>query len=437
MPWFIPDRGPEPQPAPAKDTKPAPAPPPKSPDANHASGHLLSPELRTALKAKFTARALAVESNFQDAASQVRVEELLKKDDGEVHWLAALFFEAAVSFIGGQIVKSLVRVKASRGAELKALLTDAALHQEDLKLNLEQRLTSISQRLSDESIKSTIDQAFKPAGKRGVKNAGDARSQEHKGAKAQTLSFIDYVQDTASVTYQTFRENAESGLSDADLMLLIASLDANNHLIRQYKYVIEQKVKRFRDSKVSEIGRKFTTRTSYTDDGKPINTGGWAGQRVMRDIYVEWHTYLSSSPNELVYRFHDSYDSPDTINDDEPGRAQLPMKPTDRKKVTAEPERGGSEDPRSLYIVPREFHALAIQRHIQMWGHEPHFHFIDDSNFADPIRAKSARENRARQDRSAPAKAPAPGSFADDPMAGFGSTKNVLPKDPLGLQDKG
>jgi len=398
---------------PGSDTKPdkaAAAPDPK-PSAsgdqkNVQSRSLLTPAQRTTLEEKFRLRALAIEGNYQDAASQLRVNELLKKEDSELHWIASLLLDVGVGLVAGQILKSLVAIKASRGAKLEAIVSSAIEHQEpNFKLTTSQQLIQAATKLSDESVKSTVDAAFGLGKKQAITDIKEPHIAGIKDEKEQNVAFLDYLKDVATITYQRFRESGYKGLDDAELILLFDSLDGHNHLISFYKVLISDKLKRFQDSKVSEIGRKLTTRKLYAADGKQVATPGYAGKRVMRDVYVEWHTYLSSSPNQLVYRFHDSHDLADSISPDEPSETALPMPPSSRKKVTASPEHGVSEDPNSIFIVPREFHEIAIERHRKMWGQDPHYEFVDDSNFPDPIRAKSARDNRARQATSKQSKA--------------------------------
>ena len=368
---------------------------PKDPNAIFTSAQ------RERVIGNFKDRCLAAEANYQNAAVQEKVDELLKKDDNELPWYASMMIDLAVGFVAGKVVESLVSLKAAQGAKIQTLYREAAgpLGQGDAPiLNLSQKLQQASSKLSDKSVKTAVDQAFSVGKKQGVEKLKATKAGDGKDKKEQNVSFIDALMDAASLAFQKFRESTPGLVGDAELLLLYDSMDEQYHLISQYKTAIREKVRRFQESKVTEIGREMTTRGIYTEDGTRVGTPGYGGERVMRDVYVEWHTYLSGYPNDLVYRHHDSVDAVESIKADEPGRVQLPMKPSTRKKVTAEPGRGVSDDPKSKYVVPEEFREIALARHAKMWGGEPHWEFVDDSTHPDPARAKKARENRARQD---------------------------------------
>lgn len=189
---------------------------------------------------------------------------------------------------------------------------------------------------------------------------------------------------------------------DAEMLLLFEALDAQRHLKSQYKLTLQEKRARFEASKVTKIGRRWASRNSYDDEGKRIDGGE---PRVIRDVWVEWHTFESGHPRTLVFQHQDGRDNPSVVHADEPEQVTNHELATGHKvrrlrSPYGEPQDGLSNDPKSIYIVPEEFRETAVLRHTQTWGTAPKQIHIDESanpNYFTPDRVKQAQDAKAKK----------------------------------------
>jgi len=341
----------------------------------------------------FQLRAVSAESNYQDAAGDVRVDKLLAKEDTDLPWIASLMIDLALGFVVGQIATSLISFRDVQSGKVKKLFDAAIMHQEpDPKLNIRQRLQAAAGKLKDDHVKTAVGTASALGKKQALARLAASRGAEGASKKQDSLLYLNQLRDAASLAYQQFREFTPTTATDTELLLLFDSMDGENHLISQYKLAIEDKLKRFEDSKVTKIGRRFEYHDSFDDEGRQVHGGE---RRVVRDVWVQWQTYESGYPPDLVFRYQDGRNNPSVIRDDDPGRAKLPMERKVRNPID-EPENGISNDPKAIYIVPLEFREIAIARHRQMWSAEPETVRIDDESYQswDPVRAQEAREHK-------------------------------------------
>jgi hypothetical protein len=358
---------------------------------------------RQRLTSAFQQRVLAAEGNYQHAAIDVRVDKLLEKDE-DLNWMASMLIDLAFGFVVGQVAKALISVRDVKSAHVKQLIEDHipgfGVNDATPKLNLRERAYQAIGKVSDDHIKGALGAAAGIGKTQATGQLAKARSGESD--RKESIAYLDQLRDAASLAYQKMREVPPATATDAELILLFDSMDAQHHLISQYKLALQEKLARFEASKVTKIGREWAYRNTYDDDGRRIHGGE---PRVKRDVWVEWHTFESGSPPVLVFQHQDGRDNPDSIEADEPGvmtNGELATGHKVRKLRSPyeDPQGGISNDPKSIYVVPDEFRETAILRHQQMWGTVPAYVHIDESLnplYFTPDRVKLAQANKARK----------------------------------------
>ena len=369
--------------------------PAKGPDS------FLTDEQRQRLTNAYQQRVLAAEGHYQTAASDIRVDKLLEKDD-DLPWFASMMIDLAFGFVVGQIAKAVISLRDIKSAHVKKLFEDVIIPQaDDPKLKLRERAYQAFGKLSDDHIKTALGTA---AGIGKTQAMGKLQAAYSGGSdRKEAVAYLDQLSDAASLAYQKMREVPPAMASDAELLLLFDALDAQHHLKSQYKLALQEKLARFEASKVTKIGRRWEQRNTYWE-GQRIHGGE---PRVIRDVWVEWHTFESGHPPMLVFQHQDGRDNPSVVHADEPGQVTNSEivsghKVRQLRSPYTDPQGGISNDPKSIYIVPEEFRETAILRHKAMWGTAPATVHIDESaspQYFTPDRVKQAQDAKAKKAR--------------------------------------
>lgn len=369
--------------------------------SNRGFGSFLDSEQRKRLETQFQMRCIVAESNYQHGAQDVRIDKLLEKNDHELSWIASFLLDAAFGFIGTTVGKAVMTLKAANDRRVSELISQAIMYQVP-----DPELGSITKALGAID-KSHIDGVVAGAKTEAVHKIQSYRESPGADAKKQVSSYLDQLRDTATIAFQRFRETTPAQASDVELLTLFESMDAERHLISLYKVAISEKLRRFEESNVSKIGRQRGERPIYDAHGNRRPGGHPYG--VVQDVWVEWHSYVSGYPPELVFHYEDGEWNPDDneknnrqyVDSKDPSKG---LKPRERKHIRKVVGGGVgiSNDPRSIVIVPREFRSVAIQRHHRMWGAAPKETLIDDSSwFWDSARASRAAKNKAMSTKQA------------------------------------
>ena len=369
--------------------------PAKGPDS------FLSDGQRQRLTAAYQQRVLAAEGHYQTAASDIRVDKLLEKDD-DLPWIASMLIDLAFGFVVGQVAKALISLRDVKSAHVKKLFQDAIEFQtDDPKLEVHERAYQAFGKLSDDHLKTTLGTAAAI----GKSQAMGKLQAAHSGGsdRKEAVAYLDQLSDAASLAYQKMREVPPGMATDAELLLLFDALDAQHHLKSQYKLALQEKLARFEASKVTKVGRRWEQRNTYYE-GQRIHGGE---PRVIRDVWVEWHTFESGHPRMLVFQHQDGRDNPSVIHADEPGQVTNSEvvsghKVRQLRSPYEDPQGGISNDPKSIFIVPEEFRETAILRHKAMWGTAPQTVHIDESAsplYFTPDRVQQAQVSKAKKAR--------------------------------------
>lgn len=201
-------------------------------------------------------------------------------------------------------------------------------------------------------------------------------------------AFINELKTSAAIGFTSLRETFPGTATDSEAIALTEALAPERHPQDAFEGLINDKIDRYLDSGVAQIGRGSDTsrqsRGSRVDDGDP-----WAGM----DVRVAWAKYASGYPPQLVFEHSTSRIDPFD-------------KPGDKLEFGA---RGGGAErglpgQKSWQRVPPEFAELAIHRHVAIWNTPPVFVDVDDMNWMDsPTRMQMAYKKRMSLDQRVPA----------------------------------
>jgi hypothetical protein len=360
------------------------------------SDSFLTEKQRERLDEQFANRCQDAATQFQNAVGNLRVDTLLEKDDEDLPWFALLLVDIGFGVALASITRSVLSLKSNSAKSVARLFDAAVLQQQpDPSLTLFQRMQHSFSRLSDEHVKIVVN-TVASTGKKSALAAVPANAKiEGKNEKGERLSYLAQLQTTTAIAFARFREQAPARATDAELVMLFDAMAIEHHSVTRYMTAIQEKIERFKKAKVTKIGRRYEERKDFQGD-KPIGTGAFTPM-VIRDVWVQWQTYESGHPKELVYGHEDRRFNPSLIRPDYPGNAQLPMQRVNSDNFDG-PSKGVSNDPRALYSVPQEFWEAALLRHELMWGAPPTtVHVDDEAYYWDPQRSQRARANKTKR----------------------------------------
>lgn len=317
-------------------------------DNSYADGCFLGEAQRTRLVIKILDRLNRCATNYKLALEQMRVDELLKKEE-DIPWIISLALDVATGFIAGKVTKALTKLRtegATRVLNAEFVAGEAVDHTTTDK---------ILAGLSDKQIETWTKKAFDAAGKQ-VKAIGKkAQGAAGKSDKAESISFIDQLTNACDIGFEQFGSSATATSNDGELLTLFDGLDPANHSVGLYKAALEDKLGRFRKSGVTNIGRKIgkDRETGYVD--------------VKQDTRVVWMRD-DSFGTRLWYQEQDADHDPTVVQPGDPGSDVLPTQQPDKLDFGT---RSPRNDAKLIKIVPDEFKEAAIARSEAIWGPTP------------------------------------------------------------------
>jgi hypothetical protein len=346
--------------------------------AAHAanSNALLKADQRGRLIDNFQKRILRAEMNYQKALAQIRVDKLLEKEE-DLSWVTSLLLDAMGMVFIGAVSKALMAVRNATAQSLANKLTLAAVNLETVRPGTELFNAAIA-KVDLATIQAVVG-AGAGAGKAAA--AAKAKASQNKNAtddKTATVSYIDFLTDSASVSFQELSENAPAQFDDAGLIVLWESFAVDRHLVSVYVQQMTAKIERFRSSGTAQIGRVGNAQPPKGLGADNENDASG----VRRDTRLVWLMFASGEPKQLWY---ESVYRRKFMN--------VPMNGAAFGEDSGDRFHEGTIHERS---VPDEFREVAIARHTAVWGEIPDT-LIDESNWThDPARAKRARENMVK-----------------------------------------
>ncbi len=311
-------------------------------DGNDGPGCFLADDVRLRYLIDFKDDVRTAATNYKLALQALRFEEMLKKED-DLNWVLALALEIAGAHLLDVAVKALGGLKAS-GAQKFMSAAFKSENFEGWSANAAKVLNKITAKQLETYTKVPITAAKKKVSD-GVKNGSNAGD---KAEKTAVLSYIDQLTEECDGAFRNFQSNASANASDAELAVLFDGMNPENHSVGIYKDVLGQKIDRFKQSGVLDLGRK---------DARDRMTGQVG---VHRDTRVIWLRDILNN-RRLYYQSQD-------------GNADYSViRPGDPADPRSFPEQSfGPHDPREAPVlgdpVPEEFQAVALARSEQLWG---------------------------------------------------------------------
>ena len=319
--------------------------------AGTEGGCFLTPEQRGLLVAAYQQEVLAAQQQYGQALSEIKLERLIKKDE-ELPMLLGLMLDV----LGTQLLSGLTMAfkmlqagdekTAAAGIEwLKQLQTTE--HQEPRdKPSIRSFIQGVDETSVGFILKAGIDETKKSLKKPSPSNE-----------KAQTLNYIERLQETAVIAWEHQRQDPPGYATDADMIVLYHSFKARmGHSTPRYKAALEEKIQRYLASPVSKIGRAKAYKgkdTNVTDVGH--------GGMTTRDTKVVW---VVTKGNALPQLYYYKLDASPNQNDHTMSNLDIPMIANEGRFKINTP-------------VEPEFIDTAISRHQEIWGSAPETAMVD------------------------------------------------------------
>ena len=327
-------------------------------------------------------RVAEASTNYKIAAQALRVDELVKEED-ELPLAAFILLDLVTLHSVIAVSHSLTHLKGGSLKELEEIAGDAKKAGTHHDAAWYEHAKYALNAINDEHLKDNIENAIDGVKERARRTLQKTANHGDSGKKAESTTYLDLLTDQAAVGYSTIRERVPATSSDGELITLWQAFAVENHTVSQYKQALTEKLDRYHKSGVTQIKK-------LTDNSK---TADYPGKDKFEDKggYVVWNTYLSGHPKTLVYEHAGrSYTAREQIEEN---------KPAGRQDGEPGVYVGDGFHPDQVIVVPSEFVEVAIQRHEQTWGMPVATVMIDDSDpfYYGPARAKSARDNKAKQ----------------------------------------
>lgn len=200
-------------------------------------------------------RITAAATNLKIAAQDLRIAELMKKED-DLPWVLSLALDLAGAHIAVTVGQTLKALRAAGAARLSELSLHAGLRGEYSSTSWTSRAEHALGFINDKAIDGAIHNGFE-IGKKPVQsgltsdlNADDVTAQQ------AAVSFLDELRDTSDVAFGAFAQQAFSIGSDVELLAIYEGMDPAFHKVGVYKAALSAKLKRFEASGVRQIGRQ-------------------------------------------------------------------------------------------------------------------------------------------------------------------------------------
>ena len=303
-------------------------------------GCLFLPEERATYLAWYVGRVAAAQTHFLAALTELKVEELLKKDPEKSEWILELFFDVIGHLTGSTVLKMFKLLRAGKSS----VVEDAAKLAAAMSNESESHLTGLlGVALGAGKKAATAKEESKP----------DASKPDENPQRTANVAFLTYLQNRAGAVYQHMREAMIEGISDSLFLVLYEAFDERNHSIEVYKGELGGKLKRFEKSGVGKLG--ITNNESFD----PMRDG------VSRhDTRAFWVKTPSGRRLGLYRRAY--LPIPDTV-----ATVPLHRTATPFDKVAMEMADFAARPYDFIRFVPVEFEAAAVAMHTAKWRTEP------------------------------------------------------------------
>jgi hypothetical protein len=317
-------------------------------ESGEAAICFFTPEQRGRYTEVYGRRVGIAETKYLLAISELRVDELLKKDAG-TSWILELFIDVigAVAMFG--IARTLSRLASQSVDELASITRDApGLH---AKLQV----------TPADFLKGAADKAIST----GKKFVPKPVAVDHAAAnKAANVGYLESLRTPAEKSFQDLRENALAGVDDVQLYVMHEAFDVSaGHTVDDYKRELTSKLREFEASKLSKLG---VQRAEKLDDRTRLRVGPFeAGHFLEMEAKLFW----VATPLGRKLAFFDRGHKPT------PKYVGVPWMvtrlATDEEKAAWE-ARDLEERPfRFSHFIPKGLHDIGLSMHEARWGAAP------------------------------------------------------------------
>jgi len=322
--------------------------------AGTEGGCFLAPEQRGLLVAAYQQEVIVAQQQYSQALSEIKLERLIKKDE-ELPMLLGLMLDV----LGTQLLSGLTMAfKMLQAGDEKTVVTgiewlkqlQTTEHQEPRdKPSIRSFIQGVNETSVGFILKAGIDET-----KKSVKKPSPSNE------KAQALSYIDRLQETAVIAWEHQRQDPPGYATDADMIVLYHSFKARmGHSTPRYKAALEEKIQRYLASPVSKIGRA----KAYKGKDANVTDVGFGGMTT-RDTKVVWVVTKGHALPQLYYY---KLDASPNQNDHTMANLDVPM-------IEGYPAEGRFKI--NTPVEP-EFVDTAISRHQEVWGSAPETKLVD------------------------------------------------------------
>lgn len=216
-------------------------------DTKSGDGCFLIASQRMRLMVELGERVMAAQTNYKLALVELRVDQLMKKED-DMNWVLGL----ALDVVGAHILRvGLDVLKNARAAGLDHLSTM-------VESKMAHAADGVLHAVSDEKIGEYATKAFGHVQKAAEKGGDKAANRDLESDKEKSVSYGDELIEQCDAAFQRFLSSARATSNDAELLVLHDEMDAANHTVGSYKEELGKKISRFTKSGVDEIGSRHT-----------------------------------------------------------------------------------------------------------------------------------------------------------------------------------
>ncbi len=302
-----------------------------------AAGCWLDDIARGRLVTEYQGRVTRAMASYQAAITRETIDTLMEHDD-DLFWVATLVLGVATEQIGLAIGAAL---KTLRGRATGAISDiDTVAKMGSRKFALLDRIDSVS----DDTIK-TLGKLPADALKDKLKGTlKDRQNTQDKNDRDAATRYLDRLLEASAAIYERYAEEPPNRATDAELLVLFRSWNAEDHNPGVYRMLVRSAVDRYKASNAKRIGLQHAN---------PMAT-------IQKDTHVKvgWVKMGPNAKAQLMYLEQDFEAGDPAIARDDAERMEKPGATMD-------------ETPKPTNLVEDEFTNVAIERHMQLWGSAP------------------------------------------------------------------
>lgn len=215
---------------------------------------------RTRYDLMLTERFISANMFSQMALLEVQFDKLIQKED-DIPWWLSIVLDAATAYIGGAVLKSLLKIKSMPITDAMAM----GLEEQPDPTLFEKSLS----KLSDSSITSLTKKATDFAGKKTKSGLKTQKNDPAQTKKTEALSYIQMLKVQYAVAFEQFYKTVMTSADDAQRVVIYDGLSPELHAEPLYKVAFEEKIKRYHDAKISDVGKKLAVPQGFNSHYTP------------------------------------------------------------------------------------------------------------------------------------------------------------------------